>query len=174
MSSNDKKVDQERYSEFLVPASDAQGHNVGMAFRLPKEWVEQLNKILLSRKFPYTSTGYILRHALLRHFEYLETLDHIPNSTIAQIKAMIDILQEEVKQRGFYFAMEKLEETVNYYRSRNDKKRAVGFVLKFMRKAEDIDDEYWRDHFLETLIKKYGDLLESVSDVSLGDVSEGE
>lgn len=165
-------MDDKTYSEFLIPASDAQGHNVGVTFRAPKEWLEQLNKILLSRKFPYTSVGYIIRHALFRHFGHLETLEDIPSSTVAQITAMIDLLQEDMKQRGFMFAMEKLEETVNYYRARGDINRATGFVLKFMRKAEGMSDEYWRDHVIATLKERYGELMDEVPNVSLGDLVE--
>jgi hypothetical protein len=160
-----------KYSEFLIPSGDAQGHSVGLSFKLPKEWVNQINTILLSRKFPYKSTGYFMRHAVLKLFEYLERLETIPGSTIAQIRSMIDLMEEDAKQQGFELALDKLSERVAYYTGRGETNRAAGFVLHFYHKTDDIMEDYWREYIQKALKQRFGKLLESIPDV---DFSEGE
>ena len=154
-----------KYSEFLIPSGDAQGHSVGLSFRLPKDWVAQINTILLSRKFPYKSLGYFMRHALLRHFNYLSKLEYIPKSTIAQIRAMIELMEEDAKQQGFELAIEKLSERVSFYVGRQQYGRAAGFVLKFLEKTEEIEEDYWRDYIQTAIRQRFGNLLSSVPDV---------
>lgn len=156
-----------KYSEFLIPSGDAQGHSVGLSFRLPKDWVDQINTILLSRKFPYKSLGYFMRHALKRHFDFLSRLEQIPKSTIAQIRAMIDLMEEDAKQQGFELALDKLSERVAYYTAKGENNRAAGFVLSFLSKTEEIQEDYWRDYIQTAIKQRFGKLLESIPDVNL-------
>ena len=149
----------ESLDNFKVPTSDDKGHNVHMTFRCLPTWPGHMDQILHSQKFPYVSRGDFLKHAVLRHFEYLEQLEEIPGSILGQIQVMIDLLEDDARQQGFERVMEGLRERVHYHMNNGDLGQARRHILQAMRCVEEMPTGFWREKFQRTLRDSYRDIL---------------
>ena len=98
-------------NEFRVHASDKKGHSARRWFRLQPGHDQMLSEIVASRKFPYRDAGDIVRHAVKRHLDWLETLEPIPSVT-KQVDIILDLMRQEEFQRDFQTVMDKLREQV--------------------------------------------------------------
>ncbi len=67
--------------EFRVPASDHRGHNERLQLKVPGAMLRQLGMIVKHSGLPYRWDAEVVRHALMRHFKWLEGISPVPSIT---------------------------------------------------------------------------------------------
>ena len=77
-------------SVFRVPASDAKGHSISKSFRVMPVLSNAMSVMLNSRAFPYKKESELIRHALVRHIKWLESIGDVP-SVSGEVEAMAEI-----------------------------------------------------------------------------------
>lgn len=145
-----------------IPARGPRGHSSRIQVRVPPELLAQCQNAFNSGHYPYKSIGYMYRHALLRHLNWLrENPDYVDGvgSTINAINAMVKVLREEDFMDDFRGMFDKLEETVSRHRSRGEIDRARQVVMSIWGEVKAMEDEFWRLQYEGELVKRYGELL---------------
>ena len=159
---------------FKVPTSDEKGHNVHIAFRCMPLWAGHLDKIVSSQKFPYVSRGDVIKHAILRHFHWLEALEEVPGSVLGQIQLMVDLIEDDLRQQGFETVMEGLKERVSYHMNNGDLGQARRQVLQATKCVEEMPRGFWRDKFQRELKRGYKELMGTAPKARLNKVQKEE
>lgn len=163
------------FDSFIPPVSDEKGHNIQMHFRCPPDWGRQVEKILKDTRFPYISSADVLRHALVRHFQWLPTVlegEDIPGSVLGQIKMAQDLLIDDRRQQEFNDLLDALKERVRAHLGTGNTGQAVKHVLTSLRYIEEMPDGFWKDQFKTRILQEHGELLKGAPRVSLVAVGE--
>lgn len=61
--------------EFIVPSQDENGKSESVTLRIPARWLVEMDGIVMRHKFPFQTRNDMVRHALMREFGYLASLD---------------------------------------------------------------------------------------------------
>ena len=170
-SNNLDQSDHLEPEQFRVPASDAQGHSERCWFRLQPGHDRQLDRILGSKLFPYRAKGDIIRHALARHLDWIETQEPVPSVT-AQVDAILELVREEEFNEDFRTVFDRLGERVGSYVSVGQIDRARSLVSRVLSNIDLMPDNSWRDQYISELHSRFGYLLsgnlDSVADLIAG------
>jgi hypothetical protein len=148
-------------AEFRVPASDEKGHDRRLTIRLHPGYTTQLAKILESKWFPYETTHQIVRHALKRHLEWLETLAPITGSVLHRTNAILELLVEEEEQDKFQEVITKTERQVGTYLGSGRVQRARSLVKRVLDQVNEMPESQWKDQYQQELNHKFAYLLKS-------------
>ena len=132
--------------EFRVPASDAKGHTSRLWLRCQPGHANQIARVKDSKRFPYRSTGDILRHALARHLKWLESLPAgkgIPSVTGA-VDAILDLVRDEEFAADFRLVFDKLGSRISAHMGAGSLGEARRLLLQVLRHIDGMPDCYWR------------------------------
>ena len=156
---------------FRVPATDGKGHAVRLFCRAQPGHANQVAIILQSRKFPYRTKGDIMRHALVRHLRWLETLEPI-RSVTAEVDAIMEIMKEEEFNHDFQVTFEKLQSVVANHISNNAQNEAIRLVLQVRLHLEAMPEGYWRTKYLTEIDQRYGHIIQRAHKPSLSSFTQ--
>ena len=157
--------------DFRVPANDTQGHSEREWFRIQPGHDRQIDTIVGGRVFPYRSKGDLIRHAVVRHLIWLETLAPIPSVT-KQVDAIIEIVREEEFNSDFKDVFERLSERVGGYMAQGQVSQARSLVSRVRDNIDRMPPGLWRDQYLSEIHSRWGSLFEmntGVADLIGGD-----
>ena len=161
----------EKLAEFRVPASDTKGHSARQWFRCIPSMARQIEQVIQSKAFPYRTKGDILRHALHRHMQWLQTLD--PVITIcSQVDAMLELLRDEEMNNDFNVVFTRLDFRINHYLSDGSQEEAIRLVGVIRDHVERMPNGFWKDRYRSKLVKSYKDLLLKAPKCNLGKVED--
>lgn len=155
-----EKSGKPQYRDFVIPASDAQGHSTKVGFRCNNAYVRRINIFISSKKFPYKTPSDLLRHALDRHLKYLSQLEPEIGVEMASIEVVNEIINAKQERIDFGKSFEKLSLTVQDLLSRGAQGEAKRLVLEVSGKVERMDEGYWRDWYSQEIKNRFGYLLE--------------
>lgn len=148
--------------EFLVPASDKRGHSEVVNFRAQPTWKRLVEVIVTARYFPYKTPSDFLRHAIITHVQYLDSLKGLPEKTqglLMQQMAIDEVLKDEAVRRNFDLSMAELGEAVKNRREIGDEQGAKQLVNTIYSLIDAIHDEEQRKLHVGRLRKEFGYLL---------------
>ena len=97
--------------QFRIPASDTKGHTNRMYFRCQPGHSHQVSVMLDSKKFPYRTKGDLLRHALVRHLDWLGTQAPVP-SIMAEVDTILEIMRDEQFAQEFAIVFDKMGQRI--------------------------------------------------------------
>ena len=154
--------------DFFVPASNAQGQSERITIRVAPEWMRQLEILIESRVFPYDLRNDVIRHALQRHFDWLDEMRAaIPGTDGVfthhkHVRAIQRLMQENYDRREYMETFDTMEHAVRQAVGDGQVARARTMVR---RAAAEIrlmpaDALGWRETYWSTLISKFQRLLE--------------
>jgi len=146
-------------SEFRVPSEDDKGHDARLSVRVHKNVPVQIQRIYDSKWFPYKTTHQIVRHALRKHFEWIETLAPITNSNLHRTNAMMEIVYEEEEQDRFVEVIEKMAKQIGQYLSKGRVDRARSLVNRVFEQVEQMPEGTWKDQYRDEIKERFGYLL---------------
>lgn len=157
-------------SDFLVRASDVKGHSEPITTRYPPEMVAILEKTLASRVFPYTTIADIIRHAVSRHLEFLQTLDPsaIPVNSIKAHQIVNTIVKEADYEVQFTDTINRLQGVVDKMLQRGAQGEAARVVHEVLGSLDAMEDGYMKDTYKATVQERYQELIKSAPTVRLG------
>lgn len=152
---------------YNLPASDKEGHNVPISIRVPKEVGTLLDSLVKNPELPYLNKGFIIRHALHRHFEYLRKVMAKSASTksrtclalLSKVNSMLTLLEEDRLIQSFDAVMLSLEERVQTYVSKGEIERAHSYIMKILMELGELPDGYWKEHYSKHIRDKYNYIL---------------
>lgn len=129
---------------------------------MDKRWYAALQRIVQKGPWGYETNGQVCRHALYRHFEFLDGLDP---GVMVGTKADIDMVRQVVQQADDIAAMarliQKMEDTVSSLMSLHLRGPAVRAAYKAKKLAMRFDDANLKNYFLKQLQTKFGYLFKS-------------
>lgn len=144
--------------EFRIPASDAQGHSSRVWTRIQPGHDRQLDVVANCGWFPYRTKGDVVRHAVKRHLDWLETLAAIP-SVMKQVDAILAIMREEEANEDFRLVFDSLGVRVAKFLTEGKIDRARSLVSQVASHIDDMPEGYWRDQYKEELKSRFGYML---------------
>ena len=151
---------------FRVGGSDTKGHNRRLFFRTQPGHGHQADSIIQSKVFPYRRLGDLLRHALHRHLEWLESLAPIPSVT-TQVDVILQFIRDEEFNSDFMFTFEALTRTIANYLVDGASGQAVRVMMEAQKSIAAMPDGYWKDKYTGALEEKFGYLVKEALKASL-------
>jgi len=157
------------WREFHPAATDSRGHGPSVAVRFPNDVMAQISVIVTTHKFPYETNAQLIRHAVMRHMEWLKDQEPVP-SVLGVLKAMGRALLEEEcnKER------EKVYERIREVMERNEKeqdpeamKENLRLVADIVDMLEDMPEGYWKEKIKRKFKRDYVDVLKRCHKVPL-------
>ncbi|MBA7694257.1 hypothetical protein ES703_102864 [subsurface metagenome] len=145
-------------SEFRISAQDKKGHSARRWFRLQPGHDSMIDEIVAKRIFPYRTASDLIRHAVKRHLDWLETLEPIPSIT-KQVDIILDLMRQEEFQRDFQTVMDKLREQAWAYQRNGSQGEAERLINDTYQKILAMPIGYWRERYLEQLRKEFGPMV---------------
>ena len=146
--------------DFRVPASDTHGHATGMTFRIQPGHERQLRSASNSGLFPYRTIGDVLRHAVKRHLDWLDTLSPVPSVT-KEVDNILEIIREDEFRADYKHVLEALGRNIAQSLVAGEVDRARAMIIRIRSGVENMPEGYWRDKYMGEINNKYGYLLNS-------------
>jgi len=147
--------------EFLQPAADERGHSVRETVRVSPELERELDVIVQSRVFPYRTRGDVMRHALIRHLDWLHILEPgFPKHLIAAHMAQMDLLREEEMRLASHQVFKRLQEMVEGYLAAGEVGEARRVAAMVRSRLDGVADSAWKRRFEARFLRQYRSLLD--------------
>lgn len=143
---------------FRIPASDTHGHSERMWFRVQPGHNRQIGITLQSRWFPYRSSGDLIRHAIHRHLQWLESLAPVASVT-KQVDAILELVRDDEFNDDFKEVFNRMGERVGAYIAGGQIDRARSMVARIASMIEEMPDGTWKDQYRGEISQKFGYLL---------------
>ena len=163
-----KKVDP---LEFVIPASDNQGHSNRFWFRGNPQMAREVELMVTGTDFPYRTKGDLLRHAVHRHLKWLREQSRV-TSVSQQVDLMINLMRDEELHADFLTVFEMLSTRISQHVSNGSEGEAIRLVRMAQDHIGGMPDSYWKDRYLRELEVKFGHLVKSSRKANLGSVEE--
>jgi len=162
-------------SLFHIKSVDAKGHSTRMQFRCPNQFPAQVDEIIQAKKFPYRSSGELVRHALINHFKWMQDVE--PGSfytNLAQAEVIRRIMYDDDLASKFQENLDGLAARVAYFIGRGARGQAVRVVLDVQKALEEMPAGYWKDEYAKELRDKYGELMDKTPKALFTNMEEDE
>ena len=141
--------------EFRVPASDHHGHSERYQFRAPAAMVRQLDLIVRKAGLPYRFPAEVVRHALLRHFKWVEGISPVPTVS-QQLSAIMEVIQDEEFAAEFTVMFNKAAERVNARMSDGDVNGVRAFLRRIEAHIDEMPEGEWKRKYLVEFKRRFG------------------
>ena len=155
-----KKQKGEQY-QYVVPAKDSKGHSERFQFRAIPSLKREVEIILRARAFPYQTEGDLLRHAFVRHMEFLRAVKVIQPNNSKEIETILDILRQDLFQQQYAGIFATLDKVVSNHLSNQALGEARRVVSAVKARIMQMEDDFWRDRNLAELNKRWGYVLDA-------------
>ena len=154
--------------DFIIPARDANGHSDRVWFRWSPEMGADVSRACGSIMWPYRNPGDLIRHAVLRHLEWLPGVRPSP-TRVELVQAVAEIVRQEDEQMAFNTTIESVQKTVSSQIASGKVELARGFIRKLTATiaASPLDNPY-RQWYLEELSRRFPNLYEAPATASPG------
>jgi hypothetical protein len=142
--------------------ADSKGHSSNLGCKVQPGIARAIRKIVQSGVFPYGTDSDFLRHAIVRHLQYLSTLERIPNTAIGMLITTEVFLQEEEAKERFKALLPRFHDTIHSLLNsgtEGSRQKAVQVLSTIMAYIRSIDDEYYRRMFIGKMRNEYGDMI---------------
>lgn len=146
--------------EFIVPAQDDKGHSARESVRVSNELQRDIEVIIQSRKFPYKTSGDLLRHAVVRHLEWIHRIEAgFPKHLLSAHLAQMDMLREEEMRLAGHNVFKKLHEQVEAYLASGEPGEARRVAATVRSRLAGVADSAWKRRFESRFLRQYAALL---------------
>jgi len=162
--------------QFVVPSSDSKGKSAQVQFRAQPGHMRQAEILLQSRAFPwYRTLSDMLRHALLRHIIYLESLEPNPDSMLWKLIAMDEVLKDQEIDSAFDKTFSVLDESIRRHMNAGDEDRARKLIYAMWGIIQSASgDDGLKKSYSSRMQKQYGHLLPKEGPLSFADMDDTE
>jgi hypothetical protein len=146
-------------ADFIIPASDHQGHSERIFCRVQPQHERAMSVIMKSRRFPFRTTGDLIRWAVVRGVKVLNRMEPMPGF-LGMADAINETLRQEMYIQEFmqmFGTMTGVIQTHIAAGAEGEARKLIATVLGHVRK---IDEVYWRKKCEEEIGSRFGHLLE--------------
>jgi hypothetical protein len=153
--------DQIDESEFLAGrkgAGNTGGENPAQHFRIHDGYVAEIAKIMESGKFPqYDTRSDLYVHAIVRHIDWLNSIDDIPGSILAEIHQINEIAKEEVRKLKFSRSIEAISAVIgDVIAMPNGRIEAARMLTVMAGHISRMRQGFWRAHYESLFFELFG------------------
>jgi len=146
--------------EFIIPGQDERGHSVRETIRVSSELERDIDIIVQSRHFPYKTKGDLLRHAVVRHLEWLHVLEPgFPTHLLSAHLAQLDMLREEEMSLTSHQVFKRLHDQVEAYLASGEPGEARRVAATTISRLRGVADSAWKRRFESRFLRQYAALL---------------
>lgn len=146
--------------QFRVPGTDHQGHSRRIFCRVMPAVDHQIDQIISSKNFPFSTRGDFMRWAIWESIKRLDTMEPVPNSFINVAEIMIESARNAQFWEKFKTSIEMTRQAVEMYIQTNNEQEALKMVSRCRAWAMKIEEDVWRNQYLKELDDKFGYLFE--------------
>lgn len=161
-------------AQFRVTGTDTKGHTQRIWVNVQPMHAQMLDVMAQSGKFPYRNRGDLLRHALVRHFHWLERIHQPLNSVTGALDAMNALLRENEFRMEFKDYVTRLTKQIEQLVDEGDIVAARKLLLETLRNIESMPDGYWKDKYSTEVRKRNKDILTNLPKANLLSFDGGE
>lgn len=148
------------FEEFIVTAQDDKGHSVRETVRISSELERDIDVIVQGRKFPYQTRGDLMRHAIVRHLEWLHKLEPgFPKHLLSAYQAQQDVMREEEMRLSAHNVFKKLHDQVEAYLASGEPGEARRVAATVRARLAGTEDSAWKRRFESRFLRQYTALL---------------
>jgi hypothetical protein len=158
-------------NDFRVAATDSKGHSERSQFRMQPGMLAQMSRAVDGRMFPYRNNADLVRHAIMRHLGWLETLAPIP-SVLAQLKVVDRLFAEAEFQQDFDATFVELNKLAANYQAAGQPEEARKLVLQVQDQLRQMPPGAWRDRYLNEVRQRFAFLIDGQA-VNMGKMTDG-
>lgn len=166
---NKTKPKRLKESDYIVPGADNRGRSDSVTFRALPGYTRLMEEMLSERKFPFRTSGDILRWCFAYGLEHLTKVEPPATSLMAYVTSQVRKLRDEMYQFEQLQDVELLEEVVKHHLKIGtdaNKIHALGLVVSAITEATKIKDSVWRKNLVNELQTKFDHVLKMKDDVA--------
>jgi len=146
--------------DFVIPGSDHQGHSERVYCRVQPQHARALSKILTSKRFPFRTTGDIMRWCIIRGMKVLDRLEPMPGF-LGMAETINEVLRQQLYLQEFTSMFSTMTQVIQQHISagaEGEARKLLSVVLGHIRKME--DEPFWRKKAEEEVKARFGHLME--------------
>lgn len=159
-------------AQFRVSGVDSKGHTTRVWASTQPMHKQTLDIIVQSKKFPYRTTGDLIRHALVRHIHWLEKIHKPLSSVTGALDAMNALLRDAEFRAEFTEYLGRLNKQIKEMVAEGDVPAARRLLLETLRCVDTMPEGYWRDKYIAAIREQHKDLLENMPKASFANFGE--
>ena len=146
---------------FLIRATDEKGSSVRLSFNMPPLLERDIQIVIRSGRFPYLRDGDFLRHASVRHLNWLSSIrESIPKAMIPALDLMSEACRDDELRTRTEETLARIEQRIAHHLSRNDYMEVVRLVNLLKSKLDHVDvSSSWRRDFATEFNTRYVQFL---------------
>lgn len=145
---------------YLIPASDANGHQVRLYCRASPDMGRLLADLHSSRQYPFRTIGDIIRFCIYDGVRRL-----LAGGGVESVLQIVDMQQrlyaDDEMQLHFLSHFQDLRRVTDAYIEAGSPGEARRLVAHARGAIETMADDYWKARYLEELMSRYGPLLDA-------------
>lgn len=151
-------------AEFIIPANDGKGQSSMVQFRSAHQYQRAMQQVIASQKFPYATVSDLVRHAMVRHLDWLTEIVDLPQTR--QLVAMMHVVNRRLlhnkMDREVHDYIDEFREDIRSLietgpEGVSEARKRVAQTLADIQRA---DAGFYRDRFLARIQSEFGYLLE--------------
>lgn len=146
-------------ADFVIPASDHQGHSERVYCRIQPQHERAISVIMKSHKFPFRTAGDFMRWAIVRGLKVCNSLEPMPGF-MGAADAITEILRQEMYLQELTAMFAKMEGTMATHIANGAHGEARKMLTTILTNIRAIDEPYWKKKCEEDVMKRFGHLLE--------------
>lgn len=167
----DSMIDWEGFRQSRF-AADAKGHSARMSFRIQPQITRVMTELVHVFDEEYKEPADLIRHAIREHIRRLQDYrEHIEEdrvtSTMAQVDAMLHILEMEEQQADFDLTITRASEVIQKMFSQGAQGEVVKLISDLRKQVNIMKSDFWRDKYLNTIKARFGYMESSANGVTL-------
>ena len=165
------------HREFKVSAHDGKGHTEKVQLRMTPQMFAMVNKAMGTKIWPYENWQELVRHAIKRHLSFLEADEPRCGNLTAELKAIDDTLYDEEMNQEFQSTYDHARVVMNQNRKLGGKgaaARNLGIISNVWRRIRKMDEEYWRNLWMERVRQEYEDALSAAPAIGFVELEDRE
>ncbi len=145
-----------RADEFLTSGHDDHGQSVRLFFRCPPALERSLEVVRDSHLFPYSTLTDIIRHAVVRHMEWLHHLEStMPRHFLGGLSAINELCRDAEMITSMQGTFTKVDGLIQSYLASGDMVEAQRLLSTTRGQLSKLPDSRWKREFTEHFSRKY-------------------
>lgn len=140
--------------EWFTPGTNEKGQSVRVNNRMAPEMERAVEVLVASGRFPYKTTGDLVRHAVYRHLFFLHRLEpDADRHILVVVDGILQMLRDDEVRQRVIDMFSQTEARIKYHQAQGNYDEAVRIAINEKARLEASQPGHTRDKCIETLKK---------------------
>lgn len=148
-----------RAEEFICPGQDDHGNSVRLTFRCPPIMERELEIIRDNRHLPYKTTSDIVRHAVLRHVQWLHAMEQMPEHIVSGLAMVMEVCRDAEMRSKLEETFVAMDRIIDRNLQEGNRGEALRLMTECKQKIVKMPASRWKTTWLERFTRKYSQYL---------------